>query len=280
MTLCKEMRTLVQRELLPVVPSSVGRLISVFYNNDLSILEIAGEIERYPAIAGRLLAAANSVWSSPGVPVTQLPDACVRLGLESVRTLSIALAVSNVFNPSKCPAFDVKRYWMSAMLTAQAAGLFAKALEYPGQASTWRAVGLLHNLGLLWLADNKPEQTSAALIRGQSGSVVDAMRDEIGVDYLQAGVCLAGSWRLPQIFPSVIGNFKHPEAAGEYVLSAWVVGVSTMMASALYNKRDWVEIASLKRQRSASFETELSVFNELVSAEKALAEIIDSLTLY
>lgn len=214
----KKCRKILNVDRLCVIPSSVGNLILTLFKENLTLFQIAEEVKYYPSIAARVLAIANSAWSSPAVPVTNLLDACVRLGIATVQTLSLALAVNGVFDPLKCNSFDARRYWMSAMLTSLGADLFAKALGYSEQASTWRSVGLLHNLGLLWMADHIPTETAIALGRSRDGSIslVSIMQDEIGMDYLLVGGCLAEYWLLPQIFRNVIFNIRHPELAEEH----------------------------------------------------------------
>lgn len=224
---------------VPVLPPAVGYLLSILYDPDLSIKTLAVEVERFPSIAARVLAVANSPWSSPVTEFTRLPDACARLGLELVRTLSIALAVANTFDPSRCQAFDGERYWATALLAAQGATLLAEGMAQTDAALTWRGAALFHNIGLLWLADRYPQQTAAALRRDTGAGLAPAMRGLLGTDYRQAGAWLARAWTLPAVYRNVIEYHRDPDAAGDHNFAAATVGAAADIASTLYRGDSW-----------------------------------------
>ncbi|MDN5871020.1 MAG: HDOD domain-containing protein [Nitrococcus sp.] len=224
---------------VPVLPPAVGYLLSTLYDEDLSIQSLVTEVERFPSIAGRVLAVANSAWSSPQASITRLPDACVRLGLKLVRTLSIALAVANSFDPLKCQGFDGERHWATALLAAEGATLLANGMGQSEAALTWRSVALLHNIGLLWLADHCPQETSAALLQDTGEGLVAKTQNLMGTDFCSAGAWLARAWGLPEVFPSVIGRQRDPGAAGEHFLAAAAVGIVADMASELFSGDPW-----------------------------------------
>ncbi|MDN5848207.1 MAG: HDOD domain-containing protein [Nitrococcus sp.] len=224
---------------VPVVPPAVGYLLSTLYDEDLSIRSLVTEVERFPSIAGRLLAVANSAWSSPQTAVTRLPDACARLGLKLVRTLSIALAVANTFDPLKCRGFDGERYWATALLAAEGVTLLANGKGENEEALTWRGVALLHNIGLLWLADHCPQETSTALLRDSGEGLVARMQDLMGTDFCRAGAWLTRAWGLPEVYPTVIGHHRDAGAAGDHFVAAAVVGVVADMASELFRGDLW-----------------------------------------
>lgn len=133
---------------VPVLPRGTARLLGVLADEDIDFQELVAEIELFPPIAARLLSVANSAWSAPVSPVTSLVMACSRLGLNVVRTVAMALAVAEPFNPAVCPLFEPQRYWSSALLTAEAADLVARAATFD-DPQTARTAGLLRNSTLL-----------------------------------------------------------------------------------------------------------------------------------
>ncbi len=139
---------------LPVLPPNITQLLKVLTNNDIPYTQLATELEKFPSIAIKIVAIANSAWASPATPITTLRDSCSRIGVPLVRSIAIALSISNVFNPSRCSSFDPRVFWISALLTAEAAHLCAKNTPEVCP-DTARLVGLIHNMGLLWLADKK-----------------------------------------------------------------------------------------------------------------------------
>jgi HD-like signal output (HDOD) protein len=224
---------------LPVLPPAAGYLLSTLYAPDASIKTMAREIERFPGITARVLAMANSAWSAPLSAVLTLPDACTRLGLHLVRTLSIALAVANVFDPTKCPGFNAERYWVTALLAAEASTQLARGIGRGDVAPTWRCAGLFHNIGLLWLADSQPNGTSTALHGRGGGGLLARLQRALNTDYCQAGAQLAQAWGLPETYVTLIAQHRQPALAGDEFPGAAVVGVGADMAACLYCGESW-----------------------------------------
>ncbi len=203
---------------LPVLPANTPYLLQALSNDQLDFRELAGVIEQFPTIAGRLIALANSVWSSPVETIVSVEQACARLGLSVVRSSSLALAVASAFDPSRCPEFDAERYWSNALLCAEAAaricslGSRIQSLD-PAAA---RAGGLLHNLGVLWIADRLPQEFGQAVqnMRAAQGRLLlqQALRDLIGFDQADAGGLLALKWGLPPELEAAMS------LTGEYVV--------------------------------------------------------------
>lgn len=199
-----DLDTLAQGARLPVLPSGTIHLLSRLADENLLHDELAAMLEQFPTITARLLSVANSPWSAPSVPVDSLQVACARLGFETVRAITIAITVSAPFNPLRCVEFDARRYWCSALLVADAAEHVARlvrgteAIEVP----TARTAGLLHNLGLLWLADCLPLKTGEALravAEDETGTLTvnRALCGTCGIGHNDAGVALADAWNLP-----------------------------------------------------------------------------------
>ena len=185
---------------VPVLPASVDRLLHAINDESLGYAEIARVIGESPSIALRVLGLANSAWSAPVTPIASLDMACGRLGLGVIRSVAMALVIAEVFNPAACPAFDSRRYWMSALLTAEAAFLIASDTPDldPEQA---RTAGLLRTIGLLWLADSRSDATERALRRHKHeplGTLDALLQAECGIGYLAAGEIVARHWQLPE----------------------------------------------------------------------------------
>lgn len=193
---------------LPVIPTGVSCLLKALTNDDISYTEMSTELEKFPSIAIKIVSTANSAWALPTTPITTLRDSCSRIGLQLVRSISIALSISQVFVPNRCPVFDPKVFWISAFLTAEAAHMGAKDTT-DVDPDTARLSGLLHNIGLLWLADKKPEETSNAISTIQNNknvSLTQVLIDEHNLNLNTIGGYLATAMELPEIITSTIAN--------------------------------------------------------------------------
>jgi len=214
---------LLDTEQLPVLPPGAPHLLQTLTDESMDFQRVAQVIQRFPTIAARLIRLANSAWSAPVSPVTSLEGACARLGFGVVRSTSIALAVAAPFDPNRCPAFDAQLFWCRALLVADVSAWLADATASEGGAETARAAGLLHNLGLLWLADRLPQATHQALQQHQQqpdSSLRQLLSERMGFDYLDAGRRLGEAWGLPDPLVAAMaehGRPAHPRSAQEQI---------------------------------------------------------------
>jgi len=193
---------------IPILPPGIVYLLKALNDDDILYADLAVELEKFPSIAIKIVAIANSAWALPSMPITNLHDACARIGLNIVRSVSIALSISHVFDPSKCSSFDTKTFWTSALLNAESAFLCAK--DHPDiDPNTARFAGLLHNIGLLWLANQKPVETAIALSSSQEDghlSIAQSLNEQLGMDHHSIGGLLATSMELPDTIVDAIST--------------------------------------------------------------------------
>lgn len=244
---------------VPVLPIGLNRLMQSFDSDNMTHLKLAEIIADFPSIAARLLFLANSAWASPQRPVENLETACARLGFSMVRSVSISLCIVSPFNASKqCPAFDTGHFWCSALLTAEGAALLAATTDADAaNISTLHTAGLLHNLGLLWLAGNWPEDTSKALQLATTHtdySISEALRDIVGTDYCEAGGALGRAWQLPDVLVAAMAQ-NHPDLYPDSThVGVKLVGYAAEMVSALQTGRD--SRPALPEQTGLNFESD------------------------
>lgn len=226
--------------MIPALPNNIHHLFKALSNEQLNHRQLAEIIQYYPSITARLMALANSAWIAPSKPVTHLASACSRLGLATVRSTSIALSVASPFDSLRCPAFDVKQFWSTSILVAEGADLLA------GRVSTHqisiecrqavRTAGLLHNLGLLWLAHTQPQSFGEALTLSSNNpfiSLQQALQQCLGTNYCEAGGWLAHEWNLPEILTLSMRYHldEHYQETGWEVVA--LVGFAVKMAGQL-----------------------------------------------
>ena len=228
---------------IPNLPKQAHRLLRAFNNEDLDYRDLTKIIADHPTIAARLIALANSAWASPATPVNSLERACVNLGLTVVRSVSIGLALISPFKISACPAFDIRRFWVSSKLVADGAVLLASVLPnlpQPAYIQTLYTGGLLHNIGLICLADLLPKETHQALLSVSSTpdlTVNQALYRLIQTDFCEVGGLFAETWGLPEDLVAII---KFHQAA-DYQIDNWqaigLVGYSAAMVGALFDNQ-------------------------------------------
>ena len=223
---------------IPVLPSGVPYLLKSLTDENIDFVRLARIIERFPTIAGRLIALVNSAWSSPASTITSLEMVCSRLGLGVVRSISIALAIASPFDPNRCPGFNAEAFWSSTLMTADAASLLAPVASSVNglEPSTARAAGLLHNLGLLWLATRLPDELHQAFLsveKNQSSSLRQALSELVGLDDSEAGEHLGSAWNLPEPLVMAMAHYAEPDFQGSHWETVNLVGVAVSLVSAV-----------------------------------------------
>ncbi|NOT85766.1 MAG: HDOD domain-containing protein [Methylococcaceae bacterium] len=219
-------------------------LMEAVSNDALNFRQLAAVLSQYPVISGRLLSLANSAWVAPVSPITTVESACSRLGTSVVKSVSIAIAVASSFNAASCPSFDMERFWTNSILVSEAAFLLASQLpqdqlvNFPKTAQT---AGILHGLGLLWLAENLPNETSLALQRIEADgalSLNDALMDCTGTDYCQVGAWIGKQWKLPEVLVVVIQRHLDSSYREQDWKMAQIIGAALQMVTAISAQRD------------------------------------------
>ena len=228
---------------LTVLPAAVPELLASLSNEDISFGKLATTIGKFPSIAARLIFLANSAWAAPISEITTLEAACAKLGLSLVKSVSISLAIAAPFDPAKCPAFESERFWATALLVADAASWLAPhAREFEGgDTGTIHTAALLHNLGLLWMADQIPESLYHALERAKADSdrsLDELLRIHCGADHAEIGGCLASAWGLPSVIESAMRNHLDFSYTGRHWQVAQLTGYSVTMMHCLEHQID------------------------------------------
>lgn len=190
---------------------AIAAMLRAFAQADASadlrpLIEVLG---KEPGVTARVIAVANSAYYAPLRPVTSVEDAAVVLGIRTLKAVVLGVILNAPFDPSRCAAFSVDRFWTDAFMTAVSTGYVVEALPEPPpvERSTLYALGLVHSLGLLLLADQAPEALARAIERSVSGepTLLEAERAEFGgLDHYESGAQLLEHWGLPVIFPVTV----------------------------------------------------------------------------
>lgn len=255
---------------LPSLAKNIHLLVQAVSDDALDCRQIAEIVKQYPDITARLLLLVNSPWSSPSKPVSSIEEACIRLGTAIVKSVSIAIAIASSFNPGKCPIFSTERFWTTAMLVADGAGLLAKELcsgdDGRELQQTAQTAGLLHHLGLLWLADYLPDQTNRALDMAASDpavSVNDALLQCTGTDYCLAGEWIGGQMHFPEIVTAAMKFHRKPDYQGTGREISLLVGAGAAMVSALHRQDDALPESARLAATGLGLSSQQAVFAKL-----------------
>jgi putative nucleotidyltransferase with HDIG domain len=217
---------------LPSLPAVVMELLNSIDQEDVDISVLAKKVSHDQALTAKTLRLANSSLYGLQVKVTTITQAITFLGFQTTRNLITAAAVTGCFPGGDCAGFDDKAFWRHSIATAACARVLARRLRF-NQDYAFTA-GLLHDIGRLVLSAGFPEQYAKVLAacRANDRYLLDAEREVLGVDHVEAGVALAGHWNFSDTMRLAIAHHHDPEAPGAGFL-ATIVHVANAVAHAL-----------------------------------------------
>lgn len=182
------------------MPTGISELLKELTKQDIDIDDLVHHLEKFPVVCVRLVMVANSAWAAPKTEITSVKRACMQLGLNMVKSISIALLVSQQFNTQNCKGFNEKTFWIASLVTADMMQLLQKQLKPANtDAASAHLIGLIHNLGLLAIADIAPEKMNQAILVSKNTdlSFSHALQKALGISYLKATQLILQHWNLP-----------------------------------------------------------------------------------
>lgn len=190
---------------LPPLPATAQKILTCFGDEFIDAEKVASVVESDPGICAKLLGLANSAYFGLAQPVNSIDEAISRvLGVDTVRSLVLAMAIQRSFNRRNCPAFNAERFWARSLMVAESCKRISAA--YPSSGEDVRdlaySTGLCHNLGLMALAHLEPQHTNAALAAYRDAETPANLRgllaERLDTDHRFMTAELAANWSLPK----------------------------------------------------------------------------------
>ena len=210
---------------LPPLPATAQEILTSFGDEFIAAEQVATVVEGDAGICAKLLGLANSAYFGLAEPVSDMEQAISRvLGVDTVRSLVLAMAIQNSFNSKKCPAFDVERFWLTSLMTAECCKKIAAADEAfeDDERDLAYSAGLCHNLGLMALTHIEADRSCEVLMHNDeqvdSGSLTRWFQDEFKTDHKIMTAELARLWSLPAPMIAAYQSRACPDAVCEHRL--------------------------------------------------------------
>ncbi len=189
---------------LPPLPATAQKILTCFGDEFIDANNVASVVEGDPGICAKLLGLSNSAYFGLTQPVNDIGEAISRvLGVDTVRSLVLAMAIQQSFNAKECPSFDVERFWKASLTTAECCKSIASADDSSDDAERDLAysAGLCHNLGLMALSHIEPVRTGKVLKahqeQGQQESLSKLFLLELKTNHRILTAELGRIWSLP-----------------------------------------------------------------------------------
>lgn len=194
---------------------------------------LAAVILRDPALAARLLRAANSPWYGMANRVETVSRAVMVLGLAEVRKLVTAASAIEAFSRLSSAITNMNTFWRHAVYT----GLMAQALarhQHVLHPERLFVAGLLHDLGTLLLNHRYPESAAALIVdaRGDEQALYQLESDTLGFDHAMVGSLMLEHWELPPATTQALAWHHDPAMAPAARMEAALLHAADRLANA------------------------------------------------
>jgi diguanylate cyclase (GGDEF)-like protein len=177
-------------------PSGVALSIMELWEDErTTVAQLGRLVQADPALSGRLIKVANSA-AMGGRPVAAIPDAIVRVGMQTVGQLAVAFSLIDANTEGQCPAFDYNGYWSHCLHMAVLSRKLAQATRMAPPEDLF-ACGLLSRVGMLAMSTIYPEEYSA-LLESAPEDLTAAEKKQFGIDHNELSEALMLDYRVPQ----------------------------------------------------------------------------------
>ncbi|HEY6803915.1 MAG TPA: HDOD domain-containing protein [Pyrinomonadaceae bacterium] len=221
-----DLESLIEVE-LPPLPGVAMRVAALTQDLDASTRKIADAIGCDPALAARVLRAANSPLFCFQRDITALPTAVSALGNENLYSLVFMSAAAEAFTKSGRTQFEQK-LWHHSVAVGVAAREIMLMLRLRGLEEGFLC-GLLHDIGKLMLLRHDPI-VYKGLLACEETELLRSEASIYGYTHAQVGALAAKRWNLPDEVCHTIFYHHDPGQSINGILMARVVDFADAIA--------------------------------------------------
>ncbi len=221
---------------LPSVPKVYSALTKALAEPNVDAQAIAKIVCRDTAMSAKTLQLVNSSFFSRGAAITDVREAVVRLGFQTVKNLVLSV---EVFQPlpkdCKVKGFSIDKVQSHAL---HCAALAKKLIKDRKRSDDAFMAAMLHDAGKLVLAVEHPEKLEAALALAKAECLpaFEAERQLLSVSHAEVGAYLLGLWGLPYPIVEAVANHHDPSRTPAH--SSFGIHEAVYVANCLSNGND------------------------------------------
>ncbi len=198
---------------LPVMPQILVQLIDACHQPEVNLRQVSKLVEKDAALAAKVLQLCNSAFIGARSTFTDIQQAVIYLGANTIKNLAISVSVQQVFRRIETNGLlNIDRFWYHSYQNAILARRIAELVAYPNPSEAYLA-GLLHDIGklLLWMAF--PGKYAPLLLKGvrcHNGRLAFLEQEKLHINHCDAGAWLIQQWGLPSLIHDAIKYHHHP----------------------------------------------------------------------
>ncbi|MGH7232977.1 MAG: HDOD domain-containing protein [Nitrospiraceae bacterium] len=198
---------------LPSLPTLYRSLMDELQSDDASIATAAKIVAQDMGMVTKILQVVNSPFYGLRTHISSAAQAVALLGLDTIKSLVLSMKVFSQFEGQRQSFFSLDVLWQHGMVASRHARAIAKNAQAEQRiVDDALTVGLLHDVGLLVLATNLPEQytESVALMHDRGIPEWQAEREVFGSTHAEVGGYLLGIWALSDAVVEAVAFHHEP----------------------------------------------------------------------
>lgn len=212
---------------LPTMPEVAHSLIKTLNEDEPPLEKVRSAIAKDPALTAKLVRLANSARFGLPRAVGSVEDAITLVGLNQVRTLSLAACVSDAF--PAIPGMDRQLFWRESMACAGYAQWLARTVGADG-SQAW-LTGFMARLGEILIGQKNPAHIrEIEASPHHPGGRWERETQLLGFTEGQVSAELARRWHFPAAIVTALELSSDPLAAKPFSRLAAIVHLSTLLA--------------------------------------------------
>ncbi len=198
---------------LPMIPQVLIQLIDICQQTEIDLQKAGKLIEKDAALAAKILQLCKSAFIGARTSFTDVRQATVYLGTDTVKNLAISVSVQQTFRQLKTNRLlNMNRFWLHSYKNAIIAGQLADAISYTNSSQAYLA-SLLHDIGklLFWIAF--PGKYIPLLIkknRCHDDQLPFQEQKKFHINHCDAGAWLLKEWGLDNTIVDAVKYHHHP----------------------------------------------------------------------
>lgn len=185
---------------LPTLPAIALELNRMLQDNECTVDKVAGKIESDQSIASKVLKLINSAFFGLRSQVTNIHNAVVLLGFNSIRNIVLSVSVIKAFSDgSGKNGVDMTEFWNHSIATAMTAKYLAEVSGI-GDAEDCFTTGLLHDIGKIVLAQYFSEIFFRIVDEMEDQNIPFSKAEKSHLDrmgHARVGGFLSDKWKFP-----------------------------------------------------------------------------------
>ncbi len=220
---------------LPAMPEVAVRLLKSFDDPNIGLMQLADLIAMDPGLSAKVLRLANSARFSPAHRIGTLGDAANALGMDTLRNLTMAAAISGSF--PEFSGLERVALWRHAAATASYARILAKLVRL--DADEVFVAGMMLRTGQVLMAMTDPQAVADVEAHAiEPGSRYSLEQTRFDCTHADVTASLAAHWHFPDEMVQAFTDANDPLAVRPFSLMAAVLHLAEVLADAAVHHTD------------------------------------------